>query len=98
MIILDLLGVSHQPWVLFGLGLLALSVALGFLTPVLSILGCVVQGASIFGAGHTGLAVMQVLNFSALALLGPGAYSLDARFFGRRVIVFPAPKKPFYHL
>ena len=26
---------------------------------------------------------------AALALLGPGAYSLDARFFGRRVILIP---------
>ena len=26
---------------------------------------------------------------AALALLGPGAYSIDARVFGRRVIVLP---------
>jgi hypothetical protein len=25
----------------------------------------------------------------ALALLGPGAYSIDARIFGRRVIILP---------
>ena len=30
---------------------------------------------------------------AALALLGPGAYSLDARLFGRRVLVLPAGKE-----
>ena len=29
------------------------------------------------------------LDAAALAMLGPGAYSLDARRFGRRVIHFP---------
>jgi uncharacterized membrane protein YphA (DoxX/SURF4 family) len=40
--------------------------------------------------------VFLVIMTAAVVLLGPGAYSLDARLFGRREIVFPradrAPK------
>jgi hypothetical protein len=32
------------------------------------------------------LVVSTIIDAAALALLGPGAYSLDARRFGRRVI------------
>jgi hypothetical protein len=33
-----------------------------------------------------GLVVITIIDAAALALLGPGAYSLDALRFGRRVI------------
>ena len=42
--------------------------------------------------GDLGAAVTVLvfaLNALALALLGPGAYSLDARRFGRRLVVLP---------
>jgi uncharacterized membrane protein YphA (DoxX/SURF4 family) len=35
------------------------------------------------------IAVAMVLVAAAIALLGPGAYSLDGRLFGRREIVIP---------
>jgi len=31
--------------------------------------------------------VFMILDAAALALLGPGAYSVDARLFGRRVTI-----------
>jgi hypothetical protein len=31
------------------------------------------------------------LDALALALLGPGAYSVDSRRFGRRLVVLPPP-------
>jgi uncharacterized membrane protein YphA (DoxX/SURF4 family) len=38
---------------------------------------------------HLNLAIICV----ALALLGPGAFSLDARLFGRREIIIPDSKQ-----
>jgi hypothetical protein len=40
--------------------------------------------------GSSGLSVLHLLSDCAvLALVGPGAWSLDARLFGRREIVIP---------
>jgi hypothetical protein len=36
-----------------------------------------------------GCAAIAILNALALALIGPGAYSIDARRFGRRIVVLP---------
>ncbi|MBS1795859.1 MAG: hypothetical protein JSS81_24345 [Acidobacteria bacterium] len=44
------------------------------------------------GFGLTGLLLLLSILI-ALALLGPGAYSIDARLFGRRRIFIPASKK-----
>ena len=38
--------------------------------------------------GHMGI-INQVVLSIAIALLGPGAFSLDARMFGRREITIP---------
>jgi hypothetical protein len=45
------------------------------------------------GSGVEAGAVTIVLSLDALALalLGPGAYSLDSRRFGRRLVVLPPP-------
>jgi uncharacterized membrane protein YphA (DoxX/SURF4 family) len=70
----------------------------GFLTPITSIL--VVLGALGFGLSSfalpaldlfdSHLVIVNVIVISiAIALLGPGAFSLDARMFGRREISIP---------
>ena len=40
------------------------------------------------------LAVGMLITAAALALLGPGAFSLDGRLFGRREIVIPPASRP----
>jgi uncharacterized membrane protein YphA (DoxX/SURF4 family) len=90
----------------FGV-LLAISgicLVIGFLTPIVSILagvGCVAGEISWFPAPITTLfdgplvSLEMIVMAVAIALLGPGAFALDARLFGRREIVIPpAPRDP----
>ena len=64
---------------------------LGLLTPVASSAACLFELAHLFsdGSGDWRFIMLASLNGVAIALLGPGAYSIDARLFGRRVIVIP---------
>ena len=74
-------------WQMIAAGSLALLVALllliGFLTPVAGSLGAAVGLA---GATSTGLCLSVIA--AAIVLLGPGAYSIDSRLFGRREMRF----------
>jgi len=36
----------------------------------------------------------MIVTAAAIALLGPGGFSIDARFFGRREIVIPVASRP----
>jgi uncharacterized membrane protein YphA (DoxX/SURF4 family) len=79
------------------------ALVVGFFTPFagltvgLSFLGIAL---SWFPAPSSGLndtrilAVGMIVTAAALALLGPGAFSLDGRLFGRREIVIPPSSRP----
>jgi uncharacterized membrane protein YphA (DoxX/SURF4 family) len=60
----------------------------------------VINGFEIFISTGTGrfentLVALQLTAMSViLVLLGPGAYSLDARLFGRREIIIPDSRRP----
>ena len=87
-------GALGPHWVLLGVTVLALALCLGVLTPILSVLICLLAVLSIV-QGHSDVLVdvSTILNAAALALLGPGAYSVDAWLYGRRVLVVPARER-----
>lgn len=76
---------------------------MGFLTPLAAILLglCGVSsllswflGAAIHQPDNR-LLILYIITAVSAALLGPGAYSLDARLFGRReIIIPPSPRTP----
>jgi uncharacterized membrane protein YphA (DoxX/SURF4 family) len=79
--------------------LLALSLFLGFLTPIAAAataVGDLAMGLSelLPWDAHRlpeGFTCLELATFAiALTLLGPGAYSLDAHLFGRREIIIPS--------
>jgi uncharacterized membrane protein YphA (DoxX/SURF4 family) len=71
------------------------SLLVGFLTPAVSaavaaaflarLLAVAPEPASLGSSG----AVLFLANAIAIVLIGPGAFSIDARLFGRREIVIP---------
>jgi hypothetical protein len=87
-------SVVYGPLPQVGFVLVSLCVALGFLTPVMAVTAAAAAVVDMLGgAPAQGFWVSGalLLDASALGLLGPGAYSVDARLFGRRVTVLPAP-------
>jgi hypothetical protein len=91
---LDLLayGSGHSVSAL-SLAFLALpagALCLGFATPYASGIGCAVELAALIRTADPAVfpTIVSIVNTAALGMLGPGAYSLDARFFGRRVLRF----------
>ena len=79
------------------------ALTIGFLTPLaglvvgLSFLGIVLSWfpAPLWGVHDAKpIAIGMIVTAAAIALLGPGAFSLDGRLFGRREIVIPPSPPP----
>jgi uncharacterized membrane protein YphA (DoxX/SURF4 family) len=80
------------PWWLALLELaLALALAVGALTQVAALVGAGFYAACLLHADwpHAATLMIAAMTAIALVLLGAGAYSVDARLFGRRRLVLP---------
>lgn len=92
--------------ILLSTALLLLSsvgLLIGFLTPIFSLLSgleCLQIACSWFpfqliSTFESKLALVPIIAIAAaIALLGPGAFSLDARLFGWKEIVIPPARRP----
>jgi hypothetical protein len=82
---------SLSGWIQAAAILISVALSAGYLTPILAVIGLVFHGLiwSSLGLGSAAAATVVALNATALALLGPGAYSVDSYRFGRRVVVLP---------
>lgn len=71
------------------------SMMLGFLTPIIGALLFIGGLVAVFFLFSNPLQIYaspliyEIVLSAAVALLGPGAFSLDARLFGRREIIIP---------
>jgi uncharacterized membrane protein YphA (DoxX/SURF4 family) len=90
---------ADAPWGPALAGILVvdgLALVSGSLTPAAAALGATVVGACLLApvppidgfASAPGSALVIVMTL-AIGLIGPGAYSVDARLFGRREIELP---------
>jgi hypothetical protein len=81
-------------WESAGLGLLGVAICLGLFTPVSSIACCLIEAAMLLDMKDLVFIplISSILVAASLGLLGPGAYSLDARMFGRRLVVSSSDK------
>lgn len=88
-----LLASGDTGWLMALALALALVLVLGMLTPVAALLATVFEATCLLHANvphATGLVTAAATALS-LALQGAGGYSVDARWFGRRRLIVPAP-------
>ena len=92
-------GPSNEHLIMAGAVLLSVLLSIGFLTPYLSVIACATAIINIIIGSNAGdpLYLFAICDTIALALLGPGAYSVDARLFGRRFLVLPSRKEKNHH-
>jgi uncharacterized membrane protein YphA (DoxX/SURF4 family) len=78
-------------WTFLGFAAVAMFLCLGLLTPYCATATCLIMLGVLLMAGGSNQfeTFISILNSAALALLGPGAYSIDARIFGRRLLTVP---------
>jgi hypothetical protein len=78
-------------WIQAAALLISVALSVGYSTPIVAMVTLLFHGLiwSDLGVGSAFAATIIALDAIALALLGPGAYSVDSWRFGRRVVVLP---------
>lgn len=76
-------------WAIIPLYLLSVLLIAGFLTPVVSIASGILCISTFWLLGSPANLIFSAMTLTPLALgfIGPGAFSIDARLFGRRTII-----------
>lgn len=76
-------------WTLLGVGAILVLLGVGFMTPIACVAAGLIETYCLRNASGIDewQMVFALLVFVALGLIGPGAYSVDAKLFGRRLIV-----------
>jgi hypothetical protein len=89
---LDVHSNLDTPWMLALLSTVAIASCIGLFTPVTAALSALIE-LVIWHYSTGAVAALHVCAIPvavALAMLGPGAYSLDAKLFGRRQVSVPS--------
>jgi uncharacterized membrane protein YphA (DoxX/SURF4 family) len=88
---LALLVAGFDGWARVAAILVVLALCAGYLTPIAAATALGLHALAWLGSGidSAALFVIFALDALALALLGPGAYSIDSHRFGRRLVVLP---------
>jgi uncharacterized membrane protein YphA (DoxX/SURF4 family) len=83
-------------WTLLLFAIPAAALCCGFLTPCCATFCCLEELSALWMTGGQNQfhLILASLTSAVLAVLGPGAYSIDARIFGRRLLTVPSSKKP----
>lgn len=79
-------------WITASSSVLAIFLCLGLFTPYGSALATLLELYILLThrGGDPFLLGTFTVNSGVVAVLGPGAYSVDARIFGRRLLTFPS--------
>ncbi len=84
---------SRPDWQLVVAWVCSAAVLAGFLTPLFAA-AVAIMALTQLGSGDSVAPAVRAVFAIALALLGPGAYSLDARLFGPRTVVMTVHREP----
>ncbi len=90
--LIDVGAEIRAAWALALMSIIAIGVGVGLFTPFSAALTALIE-ILIWRLSSDAIAAFHacaILVALALVMLGPGAYSLDAKLFGRRQLTFPA--------
>lgn len=77
-------------WKIVGFALAALFLCLGLLTPCVSLLTALLEiGVLVYVGGNHFQLTTSIVGCGIISVLGPGAYSIDSRIFGRKLLELP---------